>query len=1772
LKRGITLVSILFLGLLIFPLVFGASIECTPTGDPWIINKTVVCEGATLDISTGIWINRSTPDDELDVSEFTSSSMAVYDLSQNESTISASVPDLIDDEAEYTADWDSNDSMIFKIMMQEADNEVQIFANFTSADTQYYYTINVDGNSSTGSSGMDVLIGRIDALELYGGIYIFNSSLDQPAALGGTGWFQMAQSGQIVNNTIDENLTTTYIIYNNSSSFAYELVIDASGSWEDKLIYAAVAGQSSLGTTFKNTSALDYDDASFTLIDSTLNLEGNLNLSDNGNLTIQNSTVIFDLTANGSANLSLDSESSYVSINDSNLTSNGTYYFGVDWSAAYFNLTNSFVTQGGLESIEMDSELSGTVDALIYNNTFTRTGFDLQTGGSLDTLRTWNISANNFTVGVPYFVTGVGNLTVYLAENIFYRTIYFHRDTGGDADITVENNTFYVLGTYPGINLAANGPSGIIFKNNNFIDVGVTDWPILDLNDSAQNTLIYSNQYALVSWTNAVNISVGPDINFGNGDYIEIGSNNITVDLQTELQELNVSMQLEFYNLNWTEGSAQLYLDGVRCDDDVSLCNSSYSYNGTRGTLSANVSSFGETHSDFVTAGTSLPSVGSFEAAITDDSFSSINWSKYYLYSSATGDHAITTSAGNIDFDYSGEVTEGGSQMFALRGNLTGGDFNSSVYVTLLNNSEYLGEETGGALPVTTAGLILVDSIFSASYHSCSLAYTNYTAIPGEVGEAILILSNETDEVETEIVETSEGTLAIYYDSSEENLSCTFNGTTLTDDVSESSMNEYVLAMQTWTSNITQSNVTFDNFIYWFDDGYLNDFFENFTSVSQSFFSNSTTYGIISLEEDGVLTLGTDVSGEVSVAGALFYPDRLLSGGAFSTTVNLDLDEEPIFSYDGDALFYGYFAGSNTYDPVDIFCSIAYTRVGGETQGPYLFLKNQSGSDSSVNESVDSGDGNLTFSFEPQLNHTTCSFATATNEYSVMMKNSNLRFNNSIVLSTIMTNGSINNASGEFYIDYDNWRFDNMANYLNDFYDDFNSSSVNWSNYFNVLIGDSGVDNSEVYTSGGKLKIQMDADSNYNSSAIYGGPYSLESTEGSYFVSSVWLNFSELEFDSIQNNTLIIAGLGILNSTEDSEASCGLAGLYLEETGYVGPTLLTTGTGSLITQEFPEGINPWGTLYMNYENQTNLSTCMFRSNIGDYVLPITSTALEEDKIGIGMIVGEVGGENLTDLDVLTTWDNWNFSVLGGENVNSFFETFENGFDSSFYSYYNYPQVTLKSYQGDLFVNGSLDEIDGISSASGFPYTLGGVGTNSFIISSYVNLTNSSVTLSENNSYVFAGVSLFDRGENGLGGLLPLCEIYFRNTSESGIESGLVLFNNTWVNDLLPEDSYVTIDSYEGQINLSYVNATSTWNCTFDTGSNVYYVNVTNEDWFNEGASPLVGAGPAIKPSSADFVGDYSSYFDNFSYVVDGFSGFDCFANEECSEGYYCQRGYCVLNYTVPEDPECYVDSDCSTGYICTASVCVLNDTGDGDGDGDGDDGDGCPGCEVVVNPDPDPVTPSVVSIINSERGNLTVVELVDNSTMLFYYKDGKPVLDLDLSGESVGEYLTFDPFYVPDTFYWFLGWALMMFGTLGSMFAEKTHLDEDPSLVLDELKRSVRKVGDVGERIAVVGTVVDYLAKRKNAGMKERVKVIVKSRPTLQKVHVDAAHKKFLFEQLIEGIDAVEIATLVTYEERVKRYNALVDLSDSLDEVWGYKLRNKINIKLNNLHRVLSKK
>ncbi|MFH0840634.1 MAG: LamG-like jellyroll fold domain-containing protein, partial [bacterium] len=188
------------------------------------------------------------------VNSFTSNEKGFYNLSSNSASINTDIPDLNPNTpTQYTSDWDSDGRFAFKIAMNETNNSIQMFINISKVILDDYtdYCIDIDGSSASGGTslpGCDLMIENIGTgLE----IECYNS---------GSGYFDTVASGDgsgqvTCDKTFDGNLLQNYTIYWNTSSNTTELVVNMTGSWANKLVYAEVAGESTVKyTTFKNTS------------------------------------------------------------------------------------------------------------------------------------------------------------------------------------------------------------------------------------------------------------------------------------------------------------------------------------------------------------------------------------------------------------------------------------------------------------------------------------------------------------------------------------------------------------------------------------------------------------------------------------------------------------------------------------------------------------------------------------------------------------------------------------------------------------------------------------------------------------------------------------------------------------------------------------------------------------------------------------------------------------------------------------------------------------------------------------------------------------------------------------------------------------------------------------------------------------------------------------------------------------------------------------------------------------------------------------------------------------------------------------------------------------------------------------------------------------------------------------------------------------------------------------------------------------------------------
>ncbi len=323
--------------------------------------------------------------------------------------------------------------------------------------------------------------------------------------------------------------------------------------------------------TINVTGILTVDSgAVFTLGNITLKPGANININ-NGTLNVYDSNITFQLTGNGSANMTF-ATNTFINIDNSILTSNNSNT-GWGWviNTENFNITNNNVSYSGTgETIGPDFNLYGlnNVNGLIYNNRFTNDVYAYHYCFTMSGCNSGvNISSNYFDSWV-----GISYSNSFTMENNILDSGFQFTDSN-NANVT--NNTFgdiYITnsdGTSPSSNLT--------LRNNIFSN-------LIDNNASNLNVMIYSNNYGEIKWENKGNLSISAPLGIGTNLYLE--NNTLGLADNSLLSNLNTSAQLTFYGLGYGS-TPQLLKNGIRCDNS-SLCNVSYS----TGTLYANVSSF----------------------------------------------------------------------------------------------------------------------------------------------------------------------------------------------------------------------------------------------------------------------------------------------------------------------------------------------------------------------------------------------------------------------------------------------------------------------------------------------------------------------------------------------------------------------------------------------------------------------------------------------------------------------------------------------------------------------------------------------------------------------------------------------------------------------------------------------------------------------------------------------------------------------------------------------------------------------------------------------------------------------------------------------------------------------------------------------------------------------------------------------------------------------------------------------------------------------------
>ena len=327
------------------------------------ITGNVTCDNEIVIITGNITVgNGSTPDSYFAQGE--------YDLRTNSANITITTPDLLrTTPATYTGDWDSNVTHEFLITMNETDNELQIWLNLSDS-SDYIYFIDVDGNRSSGVSGLDtdvdgteVVVGKLNGVM---GVFCWNLSDDALASI--------VPNGSKCDANYDSGITTNTTGFTNNTATTAEIVLDVDGSWKDKYIGEVVIPRASDGyTTFRNSTILNTR-GNLTLINATLYLNVTTNLSrgitikSNGGVHIKNNSRVAPL--DNQTNYMFVSQSSDISVYNSTIDEVGVQKTQTNADST-IGLTLTGVDCQGKTIIER-STISNVDGYLLYMNLFTK--------------------------------------------------------------------------------------------------------------------------------------------------------------------------------------------------------------------------------------------------------------------------------------------------------------------------------------------------------------------------------------------------------------------------------------------------------------------------------------------------------------------------------------------------------------------------------------------------------------------------------------------------------------------------------------------------------------------------------------------------------------------------------------------------------------------------------------------------------------------------------------------------------------------------------------------------------------------------------------------------------------------------------------------------------------------------------------------------------------------------------------------------------------------------------------------------------------------------------------------------------------------------------------------------------------------------------------------------------------------------------------------------------------------------------------------------------
>ncbi|MBT4824763.1 hypothetical protein HN695_04160 [Candidatus Woesearchaeota archaeon] len=558
------------------------------TSGGWTINSTMLCQDETIIVTGPLLVQDDTVTEVITFTE--DDATAHYNLSNNESEITLATPDLnAGTPSSYTDNWLSGvPGQTFVISMNESSHAISAMVT-NSNNASFAYFIWVDDSDTSGCDspgpgkcnsdgvGSDFLIGIVPPPTNGMVIQYWNNSA--------SAWGNVTVSGEIVTNVYDPDLQQNFSVYFNTSQgptgTQIEVVVNTTGPWIDKKVLVTDYDDLEQITTFRNRSLAVAALGSLTLNNVDLQIADMLNIAVLGSFYAYDSNITFNLTGNGTSNFSINANTNVFLNNTKVLSNDSGLYYGFGSNAANINISNCQISNSGVTDSDLippshenffDSISSGT----IFNNNYSSCHPSL-TCLRLETVSDINVSNNEF-----FGTTQLGAVTNgYFENNIYSSNLQVNII---QTNLNFTNNTF--LGS---LQIAQGGASGMYLINNNFS--GTPTSPIDDQNNTATNTLVYSNANGKIMWEDKSNLTIdqtltSPTVSTPEGP-LYIANNLIGFNATTPLNQLNTSANISFYGLNYSL-QPQLFKDGVRCDNETT-CNIT-SYSG--GTLTADIIGF----------------------------------------------------------------------------------------------------------------------------------------------------------------------------------------------------------------------------------------------------------------------------------------------------------------------------------------------------------------------------------------------------------------------------------------------------------------------------------------------------------------------------------------------------------------------------------------------------------------------------------------------------------------------------------------------------------------------------------------------------------------------------------------------------------------------------------------------------------------------------------------------------------------------------------------------------------------------------------------------------------------------------------------------------------------------------------------------------------------------------------------------------------------------------------------------------------------------------